>query len=667
MSKPFKNFIDTTGKSIDEIRKLAEKMAKRAVKSAIDAVTDEAELALHKSIQNKIQEVIRDTQKLSESIPPNAPRSEKSIQPEELDYSQDSVIYKPQEETRPEKRRLMPDEIAYPHESIPDNLTEREMQLTEKIFEMRKLREITYNGYIVQRCAEVTFVMQGEFMAEVTDDFPRNAFCGMAMPMHAAMSNSQLRTFFTWRTDARRGIYRETDKAYVLLYAYELLNKIGVLSSEDAFGKLLDLWHGCTFAKYLDTLMPRWLKDFAAFNDISAAYPDINEYLKHAKKSPEEKAAEEILDKNYRQKLDYLAENSAYDIKKSSYFSEETKPLLEGAAQSVLEALDGYFSEKDIDLSALLCGQLKKDFAWKPFDGALVNLDRADGFHAIKISAAERYCLRRGEPVLERFSFLPQKGFIGYILKSIEARLRINTGFKRKILPNEAMLLNDFTNREKLLNALKCSDFSLTIEKAVDEYCRKNGLFAVKSSKNRPEDYVSYSRQNIEIDVSKLAEIREKSEETAKKLIVEETDADFVEEIAGRISDEEFSERISEYSRLSEEMEGQFAPVQSAGEQAAAEPPVEKPAREETLDLPEDLPSEWRGFAESLSADESEILAVLVSGKAADALCREKGMLPETAFEAINNKAMDAILDIIIENGEIIPDYLEDIKKLARK
>lgn len=665
MSGYFKNFIDTTGKSLKEIRELAEKMAKRAATSVIDTITDEAELALHKSIQNKIQEVIRDTQNLSESITPSgeAPRPEKRKQPEELDYPHESIIYKPREEApRPEKRRqLMPDEIAYPHESIPDNLTEREMQLTEKIFAMRKLREITYNGYIVQRCAEVTFVMQGDFMVEVTDDYPRNAFCGMAMPMHAAMSNSQLRTFFTWRTDARRGIYRETDKAYVLLYAYELMNKVGVLSSEEAFGKLVDLWHGCSFAKYLDELMPRWLKDFAAFNDISAAYPDINEYLKRAKKSPEEKAAEEILDKSYRQKLDFLAENSAYDIKKSSYFSEKTKPLLEGAAQAVLEALDGYFSEKDIDLSALLCGQLKKDFAWKPFEGALVNLDRADGFHAIKISAAERYCIRRGEPVLERFSFLPQKGFIGYILKSIEARLRINTGYKRKILPNEAMLLNDFKNREKLLNALKCSDFSHTIENAVDEYCRKNGLFAVKSSKSRPEDYVSYSRQNIEIDVSKLAEIRERSEETAKKLIVEETDADFVEKSASRISDEEFSERISEYSRLSEEID----------EQAAEEPPAEKPAREKTPTLPEklpeDLPDEWRGFAESLSEDEREILAVLASGKAADALCREKGTLPETVFEAINNKAMDAILDILIENGEIIPDYLDEVKKLARK
>ncbi len=636
-------------------------MAKRAATSVIDTITDEAELALHKSIQNKIKEVIRDTQKLSESITPSgeAPRPGKSRQPEELDYPHESIIYKPREEApRPEKRRqLMPDEIAYPHESIPDNLTEREMRLTEKIFAMRKLREITYNGYIVQRCAEVTFVMQGDFMAEVTDDYPRNAFCGMAMPMHAAMSNSQLRTFFTWRTDARRGIYRETDKAYVLLYAYELLNKVGVLSSEDAFGKLLDLWNGCSSAKYLDELMPRWLKDFAAFNDISDAYPDINEYLKHARKSPGEKAAEEILDKSYRKKLDFLAENSAYDIKKSSYFSEETKPLLEGAAQAVLEALDGYFSEKDIDLPSLLCGQLKKDFAWKPFQGALVNLDRADGFHAIKISAAERYCIRRGEPVLERFSFLPQKGFIGYILKSIEARLRANTGYKRKILPNEAMLLNDFKNREKLVNALKCSDFSLTIENAVDEYCRKNGLFAVKSSKSRPEDHVNYSRQNIEIDVSKLAEIRERSEETAKKLIVEENDADFVEKSASRVSDEEFSERISEYSRLSEEIEGQ-----TDREPPAAEPLAGKPAREKTPDLPEELPSEWRGLAESLTEDEREILAVMASGKAADALCREKGTLPETVFEAINNKAMDAILDIIIENGEIIPDYLENLQ-----
>ncbi|MGN0669670.1 MAG: TerB N-terminal domain-containing protein, partial [Oscillospiraceae bacterium] len=355
MSDYFKKFIDTSGKSLDEIKKIAEKMAKRTAKTAVKTVLDEAEKTVQREIRRKIQEVVNEAKTIAENTE-NYPKPEKIPAPR---AAEKSVPVKPQ--------TLTPDEIAYPHESLPDNLTERETQLVGKISEMRKLREMTYNGYIVQRCAEVTFVLQGDFMADVTDDFPRTAFCAIPTPMYAAMSISQLRTYFTWRTDARRGIFRETDKPYVLLYAYELLNKIGVSSSEDAFAKLIDLWSYCSFAKYLNKLMPRWLKDFYAFNDISNAYPDINAYLKAPKKSAEELAFEEIFDKNFRSKLDFLADNSAYDIRKSIFFSEETKPLLNGAAEFVLKALDRYFTEKELDLCTLLGGQMKKDFAWKPF------------------------------------------------------------------------------------------------------------------------------------------------------------------------------------------------------------------------------------------------------------------------------------------------------------
>lgn len=624
MSDNFKNFIDTSGKSLEEIKKIAEKIVKNAAKSVID----ETEKCVKGEIRKKIREVISDAQ-----INANTPKAE--IIPTK--NAKNPII--------PDNRSLIQaDEIAYPHESVSDSLSARERGLVEKIAEMRKLRELSYNGYIVQRCAEVTFVLQGEFIAEETDDYPKNAFCGMPTPMYAAMSVSQLRTYLTWRTDARRGIYRQTDKSYVVLYAYELLNKIGVLSSADAFGRLIDLWNGCGFAGYLNDLMPRWLKDFYAYNNISDVYPNINEYLKPEKKTAAEIAAEDILEKNYRDKLDYLAENSAYDIKKSSFFTEETAKLLNGACEAVLEALDKYFSEKNIDFNALICGQLKKDFSWKPFDGALVNTDRTDGFHAVRISAAENYCIKRGEPVLERFTLMPQRCFIGYILKSVEARLRANTGYKRKIVPSENMLLNDLKNREKILSAATDNRFGAAITGAVDEYCRKNGLFAQKKSPKISEEFVQYAKRDISIDLSKLEKIREKSDETAKKLIVEEApDEDFVEMASAKISDEEFNERISEYSALSE----------AANEEAAP-------------NLPDDIPDEWRNFFSVLTPDERSLLTAMSDGESADAFCRAKGLLPETVFESVNGKAMEFVLDIVIDNGEILPDYLDIIKKSAR-
>ena len=145
--------------------------------------------------------------------------------------------------------------------------------MLDKIGEMRSLEEISDNRYITRRCAEVTLVKQGLFMADVEDDFNRRVFCALQQPVYMSMSNSQLRTYFTWRTDVRRGKYLEIDKPYILLYCYELLNKIGVSSAAEAFGKLLELWEGCRpFAGYLDEIMPRWLKDFYVYNDICLLY-----------------------------------------------------------------------------------------------------------------------------------------------------------------------------------------------------------------------------------------------------------------------------------------------------------------------------------------------------------------------------------------------------------
>lgn len=623
MSDNFKKFIDTNGKSIEEIKENIKKLVKNNPKSDNNDY-----------IREKIREVVLNAQSIqSGQNTDNLPKSE-AIPLREREKPKRSVF----------SELLSADEIAYPHESVSESLSERERVLVDKIAEMRKLRELSYNGYIIQRCAEVTFVLQGDFLADETDDFTKNAFCGMAIPMYAAMSVSQLRTYLTWRTDARRGIYLETDKSYVLLYAFEIMNKIGVLSSADAFGRLLDLWKGCGFARYLNELMPRWLKDFYAFNNISDVYPDINEYICTSKKTDDITAAEKIIGKDYSNKLDYLAENSAYDIKNSSFFTEETKKHLNGACEAVLVALDKYFTEKNIDFISLLCGQLKKDFSWRPFDGALVNTDRMDGFHAVKISAAENYCIRRGEPVFERFLFMPQKGFIGYVLKSIEARLRFDTGYKRKIVPNENMLINDLKNRDKLLDAVKQEQFNAAIENAVDEYCRKNGLFAQKKSSKKSEDFVQYAKKDISIDLSKLEKIREISEETAKKLIVEDApDESFVEMASARISDEEFDEKISEYSTLSEISDTEILP-----------------------DLPDDLPDEWRNFFSALSTDERALLTAMSHGESAESFCRAKGLLPETVFESINGKAMEFVLDIVIDNSEIIPDYIDIITNTAR-
>lgn len=644
MPNDFKKFISTGGKSLDDIKKEIEKMLSKTAKAVVRDVEKEVKKEVKSAVRNVVKDVLN-TSARAEKIPPRREN-----------FFSDS---------KNSRREIVieADEIAYPPEHIEENLSPHDIAINEKILGMRKKKETSYNGYIVQRCAEITFVLQGEFVADVEDDYSRCAFFGMTTPLYAAMSNSQLRTYFTWRTDARRGIFRETDKAYVVLYVFELLNKIGVRSSDEAFSKLLELWEKAKFAKYLNDILPRWLKDFYAFNNVSCEFPELESYLGENNGKSENtarKAAVEISRGNYKNKLNFLADNSVYNIKGSSFYNEKTAEMIDGALEKVLCALGKFSAEKGVALDALLCGQMKKDYGWRAFSGAVVNLDRMDGFRAVKISPEESYCIKRGEPALEEYSLQLQRGIIGFILKTTEAKLRVRTGFCRKITVNPAMLSNDVKNREKAAAVVLSDEFVKIIENTADKYCDENGIFPQKkpAKDSRSDsagcggDVFVYEQKRVEIDVSKLAEIREQADEIARKLIVDDNgentvqtepqydlsesiEENEIEDKARQISEEDFSEKISEYSELSG--------FSGLSEQQDG----------------------WAGFAGRLSENERGVLAAVFENSDCAGFCRERGLLPETVFEKINALALEFVGDIVIENGEIIPDYRQEIAEIV--
>lgn len=640
MSDEFKKFIDTGGKTLEEIRKTIERM----LVNTVDSVVDEAAKLVPKEFGQQIKQAVKDSRKSTdgyykpEKIPPRsfAPGNPASGNPAPGKFTS------PRESVR----------AAYPREHIPEHMSPADELMLDKIREMRDLEEISDNGYITKRCAEVTFVGQGEFMADVEDDFNRRVFCALPQPVYMAMSNSQLRTYFTWRTDVRRGKYPEVDKPYVLLYCYELLNKIGVSGAAEAFGRLLELWEGCRgFAGYLDEILPRWLKDFYVYNDITALYPDVTQYVGAAGGSSRNRFAEEFENGNYGGKLDYLAEYSAYNIKGSIFLSDSTRPLINGACEAALKALSAYFNERGVDIIELLCGKVRKDYSWVPFRGAVVDLERTDGFRPTRVGAFERYCIKRGEPSLEVFDFSPSRGFIGYLLKSVEAELRRHTKFKRYIIPNITMLLNDIRNRDKLMAAVSEDGFERIIPAAVAEYCWRNGITpAEKPRKTTADSPVEYVREKVEIDVSKLGRIREQSDELAKKLIVDEETPyadvlDDIGEMSMMIADDEFDEQVAQCAEL------------------APDEPEELPReRNEVFSA---LPAEWQDFANMLTVTQLEVLKHMLNSGAAD-YCRENGLLPETVCEEINTTALETVLDVVIEGGEILPDYADEIGRIVK-
>ncbi len=640
MENGFKKFIDVSGKSANEIKRNINELLNSVVDTVVDDVTQFVPSDVRRQIKQSIREVSKSDKQQkneykAEKIPPRPPQKEVYVDP-------DGYVIPP---LPPEPPRYNPDATAYPREPFYEPQNEQDAFMVEKIREMRKLEEISHNNYIVKRCAEVTMVRQGEFMKDVTDDFPRRVFCALPRPIYAAMSNSQLRTYFSWRTDWQLGIFELIDKPYILLYCYEVMNKIGFDSSDSAFSELLLIREKLSEkAGYLNFFLPRWIKDFCAYNRVTLPLPEFSERAENS-------AIAEIMRGDYKNKLDYLAENSAYDIKESKYLTPDTKPLLDGACEAALTALSEHFKKYGIELSVLLCGKMKKDHSWEPFAGALVDLDRMDGFQALEISPSERYSIKRGEPTLENFEFSPSKHIIGYILKSVEARLRKRTGFPHALSPKTDMFKNEISNRGKLREAVTAPEFESIIPNAVDIWCRQNGVGKpLKSEKLTDEDYVI---PKVEIDISKLDMVREQAELNASRLIIDESETPQmpdIDSLTDSISDDTFNEAVASYAEP-------FSPHEV--------PESNKPPSLPKTDALDKLTGDWQELALNLTPLHITALKALLGGTIEE-FCRERSIFAETLFEQINAEALDKIGDVIIENGAPVEDYLTEIQTLTQ-
>ena len=86
------------------------------------------------------------------------------------------------------------------------------------------------------------FYRQGLLMADFEDDCPYNGTFKSYFPTYNAMSDRQLRGYFTWRAQVRRGTVEETSTSFAFLYLYELICGIGVDNPLDGFNKIKAFW-----------------------------------------------------------------------------------------------------------------------------------------------------------------------------------------------------------------------------------------------------------------------------------------------------------------------------------------------------------------------------------------------------------------------------------------
>ena len=420
------------------------------------------------------------------------------------------------------------------------------------------------------------FCKQGKFMEEFCDSFDRPVSCTRHFPTYRDLTLPQLRTYFSWRTDVRKGEIKETSLSYAFLYIYELLNLIGVNNAEEGFLKLKDFCERyCQLDMRIKPYTDLWLTDFAAYYGIPR---HLTENLYGLKNDSALMTLMSYKNETSESVLTALDCFSSYRLRNSVFFKKCPAETADTVYRLFSSLAEYYENKEGGDIFIRLFAKPVKE-KYFIFRSAVFFEKRPHPDCIYEINPIFKYTCKNGEWNITRFFPIKDKaGKIGALLKATDYYLRQRYGHKSSFKKPE-------------LSAL----FDELIKKAVNEQ--------YKESLEREKPVIS-------IDISKLQSIRDISEITRDKLIVDE-----------------------------EEPEEPASPVTS----------IEEPRDSGILKSPL-----------------KEIMLALLKGENAENVARKKGIMLSVAVEKINETLYDDFGDTVIDfDGDtpiIIEDYENELK-----
>ena len=349
---------------------------------------------------------------------------------------------------------------------------------------IRQMRTLSSSNPFERQSMEATFYRQGKYMEQFTDDYYESVPCTRRVPMYYNLRDAELRTYFTWRSRYRQGALPETDTPYLLLYAFELINLIGVQTPAEGYALLKQLFSDYSGTNpELKQHLPRWVRDYAVYYgmEYSADSMDQKEAALDAVLRQSEQSAEQMTEA-----LDIL---SKYHILRSKLYDshpEETSAVVQSTYRSLLQ----YYAEtKGVSFASLLFGGRVRE-RYLMFENAVFYEQKPAADRSVRLSPRCLYECRGGVWAVEQSFGKPDSERIGEYLRTIDSLLR---------------------NRLQMKGKLKAGSIpeedSAVIQQVIEAY------FAEQARKNAPV---------ITLDAAELAEIRAAAEHTADMLTLPE-------------------------------------------------------------------------------------------------------------------------------------------------
>ena len=452
-------------------------------------------------------------------------------------------------------------------------LSDGTYDMPEAVINMRRL---AYTSEAIGKPREWLFLQQARFMEDYEDSYTQPVKYNRYFPTYADMTNAELRSYFTWRTAVRHGEYPEVCISFVYVYLYELISLIGCKDVEDGYQKLRDLQERYQYASVSPRIYANievWMHDYVLYYGLDPAllrgedtqYEEAVVVLLHDKEQPDEEL------------FDALQTLSSYKIERSAVMKKHRDAMVRAACKTYRMIAEHYRMHGNVTFCEEIFGRMT-EMQFSLFRNAVFYHERRAGDRHITVNEIHHYRVRNGVWYCKRYyGRLHQNQQIGKLLRAVDNALRERTGLKPLSVPGMTKLLSD------------------TVQKALDA-CEAEQL--------------EQERPVVNIDLSRLSDIRAAADVTRDKLLVEE------------------------------EVSLQPEPVEPKPEPAQDEP-------EPASDLP-------------LAPEEYGFLQALLYGGDWRQAAKDCGKLPSLLTEAVNEKLFDLFGDTVIDDAGDVPELIED-------
>lgn len=131
---------------------------------------------------------------------------------------------------------------------------------------IRTARSLENNVNNPWQSRESIFLKQAKLLVNYEDDYAFQANIVRYYPTYQALTDQELRGYFSWRTKLRKGDIQKTSLSFAFLYIYELINQIGVADPMDGYRKLKAFQD--TYGQIDGSIVPylkEWLVDYIVY------------------------------------------------------------------------------------------------------------------------------------------------------------------------------------------------------------------------------------------------------------------------------------------------------------------------------------------------------------------------------------------------------------------